>query len=227
MPAPVDLAGKRYGHLVALKRTKWRDGKTAWTCRCDCGREEDVPLGRLSARDSDRRAIRACSACRSRACAICGTPYLMSGSTMTCGSESCRAIYRREKNAELEARAEMLSPGGRAERQRKYRARIMADPVSAAAVRERDREIARRHRLRMTDDDREARRLSMRSAYAENPGAWREYYRAWAESLSQEHKDRRAAAARKSVREYERRKALARMLRDAAILMDMEIKRDE
>ena len=35
---PVDLTGKRFGHVVALRPTDRRDGKSVvWECQCDCG----------------------------------------------------------------------------------------------------------------------------------------------------------------------------------------------
>ena len=38
----VDLTGQRYGKLVVLCRAENIDGRTAWVCRCDCGRETIV-----------------------------------------------------------------------------------------------------------------------------------------------------------------------------------------
>ena len=42
MPAPVDIAGQRFGHLVALELmppaegNPWHVGRK-WRCKCDCG----------------------------------------------------------------------------------------------------------------------------------------------------------------------------------------------
>ncbi len=43
-----DLAGRRFGHLVALKPTdKRKGGFVVWECRCDCGNITYVPSGSL------------------------------------------------------------------------------------------------------------------------------------------------------------------------------------
>lgn len=33
----INIAGKRFGKLTAVKRAESRNGKTRWTCQCDCG----------------------------------------------------------------------------------------------------------------------------------------------------------------------------------------------
>lgn len=38
MPGFIDLTGHRYGRLTVLKRDGHIHGKTAWICRCDCGK---------------------------------------------------------------------------------------------------------------------------------------------------------------------------------------------
>lgn len=38
----LDLTGQRYGKLTVLERTENIGGRTAWRCRCDCGRETAV-----------------------------------------------------------------------------------------------------------------------------------------------------------------------------------------
>lgn len=50
-PGQKDIAGMRFGKLIAIKPTKerGRDGSTVWLCRCDCGGEIAVALGRLMA----------------------------------------------------------------------------------------------------------------------------------------------------------------------------------
>ena len=35
----LDLTGQRFGRLTVLHRVDNIDGRTAWRCRCDCGRE--------------------------------------------------------------------------------------------------------------------------------------------------------------------------------------------
>lgn len=38
MPKTIDIAGKRFGRLVAIEPTKGRrDGSVVWKCKCDCG----------------------------------------------------------------------------------------------------------------------------------------------------------------------------------------------
>lgn len=44
----IDLTGKRFGRLVATKKTGVdRFGKTRWDCLCDCGNKVNVTYGRL------------------------------------------------------------------------------------------------------------------------------------------------------------------------------------
>ena len=42
----VDISGKRFGKLTAIKRTI-KNGNTHWICRCDCGRETTVLTNKL------------------------------------------------------------------------------------------------------------------------------------------------------------------------------------
>lgn len=43
----LDITGKRFGRLVAIRRVKrWRLG-SHWLCRCDCGKEATIYLGNL------------------------------------------------------------------------------------------------------------------------------------------------------------------------------------
>ena len=46
---PVDISGKRYSLLIAIKVTseKKSNGGSVWLCRCDCGEEVCVPAGNL------------------------------------------------------------------------------------------------------------------------------------------------------------------------------------
>lgn len=41
MPKRLDLTGQRFGKLVALEPTR-KNNKTAWKCKCDCGKETIV-----------------------------------------------------------------------------------------------------------------------------------------------------------------------------------------
>lgn len=48
MPAFIDLAGRRFGYLVAKKRIGTaKDGQAEWFCVCDCGQEIIVKAGNL------------------------------------------------------------------------------------------------------------------------------------------------------------------------------------
>ena len=67
----IDLSGKRFGRMTALKRAPNRGNDTMWQCRCDCG------------------SIR-----------IVGAPSLVSGSTKSCGclrSDMARAKKQKAK----------------------------------------------------------------------------------------------------------------------------------
>ena len=43
----LDLTGQRYGHLTVLSPAENIGSRTAWLCRCDCGRETVVRTSRL------------------------------------------------------------------------------------------------------------------------------------------------------------------------------------
>ena len=43
----MDLTGQRYGHLTVLEPAENIGTRTAWRCRCDCGREAVVKTYRL------------------------------------------------------------------------------------------------------------------------------------------------------------------------------------
>ena len=44
-----DISGNRYGKLVAVKRIerKYKDRKSRWICKCDCGKETVVAIDKL------------------------------------------------------------------------------------------------------------------------------------------------------------------------------------
>lgn len=44
---PLNLAGKRFGYLVVLRRAENQGRRVAWLCKCDCGEETAVPAVRL------------------------------------------------------------------------------------------------------------------------------------------------------------------------------------
>ena len=42
MPKKIDLTGQRFGRLLVIREYGRKNGKVAWLCRCDCGREKVV-----------------------------------------------------------------------------------------------------------------------------------------------------------------------------------------
>lgn len=48
MPPLKDLTGKRFGKLLVIERAENINGRVAWTCLCDCGREHVVRTGDLT-----------------------------------------------------------------------------------------------------------------------------------------------------------------------------------
>ena len=38
MPPLMDITGQRFGRLVVIKRNGYRARRTAWLCKCDCGK---------------------------------------------------------------------------------------------------------------------------------------------------------------------------------------------
>lgn len=43
----IDETGNKYGNLTVLYKTKDKNNRTAWMCKCDCGNETDVIGGDL------------------------------------------------------------------------------------------------------------------------------------------------------------------------------------
>jgi hypothetical protein len=56
----IDRTGKRYGRLVALEPARL-NGRSAWRCLCDCGRESVVEAGALSSGNT-----KTCGVCNRR-----------------------------------------------------------------------------------------------------------------------------------------------------------------
>lgn len=48
MPAAVNIAGRRYGRLMAIERTGSRNGHALWLCECDCGNRIETTVDRLT-----------------------------------------------------------------------------------------------------------------------------------------------------------------------------------
>lgn len=226
MPPPRDLTGQRFGKLVALVRATGA-GETRWVCRCDCGSPDDtVPISRLSCADGPK-AIRACSACRSRRCAVCGALYLKSGSAATCGADACRLEYRRAANLEIAHRVEQQRPGIHRERARQWRAAIQASPEKAAAWREYHREYKRAERERATETKRELRRAWERDYYRENRERVAQARARWIDEMPPDKRARFTELTRAASMRARRRKALAGLMADAAALLDQRGRSDD
>ncbi len=227
MPAPRDLTGQRFGRLTCVEVVARTDRAGRWwRCTCDCGNQDVLPQNRLTVPDGDCRAVRECSTCRGRSCSICGTRFLTSGQTATCGSDDCRREHRRLTNRAIEdrareARAQPRRPSG-------SRHRSLADfPILRLALEEAERDRARERRIGMTPDQRERRRELARSRYAENPQEYQARYRAWIDGMTPERRAKFEADQARRSRQYKRRRAEAQMLRDAAELMQFMENRDE
>lgn len=50
MPEKIDLTGQRFGRLVVIRECGRKNGKVAWLCKCDCGREKVVRGSSLTRR---------------------------------------------------------------------------------------------------------------------------------------------------------------------------------
>lgn len=46
MPKHIDITGKRFGQVVAIRPIpeRYHDGSVQWLCRCDCGQAFTCPL---------------------------------------------------------------------------------------------------------------------------------------------------------------------------------------
>lgn|SRR5208282_3375463 len=62
----LDLAGKRFGRLVAIERTRNGLGSVAWRCKCDCGRETTVKTGNLLAKSAVGHGTISCGCARNK-----------------------------------------------------------------------------------------------------------------------------------------------------------------
>ena len=48
MPNAIDLTGKRFGKLIALKKVKSKNKHTYWLCQCDCGNQKEIQTSHLT-----------------------------------------------------------------------------------------------------------------------------------------------------------------------------------
>ena len=76
MPAPIDMAGQRYGRLIAIRRNGSDNNRAAmWEFRCDCGavctmRANDVRRGRAVSCGCVKRANAKAAAARLHAAGL-------------------------------------------------------------------------------------------------------------------------------------------------------------
>jgi len=47
MRPPADIAGRRFGRLLVIRRVPTRAGRTRWLCLCDCGKEHEASTDSL------------------------------------------------------------------------------------------------------------------------------------------------------------------------------------
>lgn len=47
MPKALDIAGKRFGRLIAIERVGNIHGRVSWRCKCDCGNYTNVTVSSL------------------------------------------------------------------------------------------------------------------------------------------------------------------------------------
>lgn len=80
IPKALDITGKKFGYLTAMKRAPNKSGKTYWACKCVCGKEKDIQTGHLTS-----GAITSCGCKkidnfnnikRELVCPICGTKFI-------------------------------------------------------------------------------------------------------------------------------------------------------
>jgi predicted nucleic acid-binding Zn ribbon protein len=102
MPAPHDIAGRRFGQLVAESTALDHAGRRLWACRCDCGAVVSERATRLIAGD-----VWACPACQGsrpgrpkvdRGCIVCGGTFSGAPNATLCSAE-CRRARRRGTDA--------------------------------------------------------------------------------------------------------------------------------
>lgn len=131
--------GKRIGRLTIIAlQSRSKSRYRLWRCRCDCGREEDIPTYRL-------RVVTACAVCRRPKCRNCGASL-----PRPTQSRTCSARCRRERNAmlaqESRARAAITDPNYTIARAKYNRDRIGASPLVREIKRASDRDSYRRQK---------------------------------------------------------------------------------
>lgn len=227
MPAPLDLAGRRFGRLTILTRAgsvRYGLRQTAWLCRCDCGTEITLPRARLPYRASmdPRQIVDACPACRlGRSCVVCGIPFVPSSSRVITCSQMCRAENNAENRRQRQRRRAQDDPESLHAEQARYRARIAADPERRARREALRRERYRRDRDRINEQRRGAKDAMSpeeREAHLRRIRAYmRRYKRRYLEEVRADADRHRALLDR--TRDWRRRRALADL---AALATELE-----
>lgn len=94
MPAPLQLAGQRFGRLTVIAKVANRSGY--WRCRCDCGREENIHRRQLTEPSRPTGQRGECIVCMRGPCVVCGGPIELPGTRMmnTC-CDDCKTIKKR------------------------------------------------------------------------------------------------------------------------------------
>ena len=125
------IAGHRFGRLLVLDEAAGRAARyRLWRCRCDCGREEDIPRHRLTpAKDS----VTACSVCRAPVCRHCGQKMPKPTMARYCSPE-CRRLSHNNLVREARARWTAEDPAYAPQRAAYDKARLQASPERQASL---------------------------------------------------------------------------------------------
>lgn len=89
MSKPLNIQGKRFGKLTAIRWTgnRNKDGKYLWLCKCDCGNERIVPASFLVANQ-----VMSCKSCRKTT--IIETNHKRKGTRLKTPKERLYRIWR-------------------------------------------------------------------------------------------------------------------------------------
>lgn len=126
-----NLIGQRFGKLLVLldtgrKTENLKRPSKLWLCRCDCGREEEIPqtyLPTTAAKSQKNIAKYACSVCTRGECKICGQPILTKQFKGVCSS-ACHDERRREVFRRYVANAKEENPDYYKEQWQKRKAHL-------------------------------------------------------------------------------------------------------
>jgi len=193
--------------LERAGKLRWGGLKSAWRCRCDCGRVEIYPQDRLPHRDSipASHRVEACSVCRRPSCEVCGTPVPADRPRSNTCSEVCRQAQQRANQRAYWHRQMTRDPDHAMRQYRRKRERMAEDPEYAARLREQWREQHRRHRAKKSPDELERDREWQRQWYEENRGLILEQRRKRLYAMSPEERAEYDEHRRRLGREWRRR----------------------